>query len=86
MGAVDFAATGTGSTAEEAFKAAVSHAQHMDGHGGYSGTIAEKSYFLDCGEVIVPRREPDRTPRSDSPTRSSRSTAGTTRKRATARA
>lgn len=42
MGAADFRVVGSGPTMEAAFRAARSEAQFMHGHGGYTGTIAEK--------------------------------------------
>lgn len=45
MGAQDFTYTATGKTAQDAFDAATSSARHEEGHGGYTGTIAEKSSF-----------------------------------------
>lgn len=46
MGASTFITTAKGKTAQEAFRAAREEALHEDGHGGYSGTIAEKSCFV----------------------------------------
>ena len=51
MGACDFETVGYGKTASEAFRNAVEDAQYQHGHGGYSGTIAEKHSFK---EVSVP--------------------------------
>jgi len=45
MGANQFAVRGEAWTAEEAFRQAVEEAQYEHGHGGYSGTIAEKDSF-----------------------------------------
>ena len=45
MGATEFFTTSSGKTAQEAFRSAVEEAQYEYGHGGYTGTIAEKS---DC--------------------------------------
>lgn len=45
MGASEFFTKAMGKTAKEAFKNAVSEAFHMSGHGGYTGTIAEKESF-----------------------------------------
>lgn len=45
MGAREFMVRGKGKTAEEAFSAAVDRARYMHGHGGYTGTIAEKDEF-----------------------------------------
>jgi hypothetical protein len=49
MGGTTFTTRAKGKSAREAFDAAVSHAQFMHGHGGYSGTIAEKSSFVVIG-------------------------------------
>jgi hypothetical protein len=45
MGADTFGTRAKGKTAEEAFRSAVENAQWEHGHGGYSGTIAEKRSF-----------------------------------------
>lgn len=45
MGAYSFRTKAHGKTAREAFDNAVRHAQHESGHGGYTGTIAEKHSF-----------------------------------------
>jgi len=45
MGAQEFECIGHGNTAQEAFNNAVQDAQYEYGHGGYTGTIAEKSSF-----------------------------------------
>jgi hypothetical protein len=42
MGACDFYCEEIGADAKEAFEKAVKSAQHWNGHGGYTGTIAEK--------------------------------------------
>jgi hypothetical protein len=42
MGACDFYSVSPGKSAQDAFNAAVKRAQYDHGHGGYSGTIAEK--------------------------------------------
>ncbi len=52
MGAQVFSTTAKGKTAKEAFQAAREHAQWESGHGGYSGTIAEKHEF-----VLIPLPE-----------------------------
>ena len=46
MGATDFINFGVGSDAKEAFSTLVSSAKYENGHGGYTGTIAEKSSFV----------------------------------------
>lgn len=45
MGACDFGVRAKGKTAKEAFNNAVEEAQYESGHGGYTGTIAEKHAF-----------------------------------------
>lgn len=45
MGATNFHTTAFGKDAREAYAAAVQDALHWHGHGGYTGTIAEKSGF-----------------------------------------
>lgn len=45
MGACGFANVGKGRSAEEVFRLLVDDAAHEHGHGGYTGTIAEKSDF-----------------------------------------
>lgn len=46
MGADNFETYAFGKTPGEAFSAAVENAQYEHGHGGYSGTIAEKHDFV----------------------------------------
>jgi hypothetical protein len=46
MGAAQFWTRAQGATAEQAFAAAVQEARYEHGHGGYTGTIAEKSAFV----------------------------------------
>ena len=45
MGADSFIVVATGDNAQQAFDKAVKNAQHENGHGGYTGTIAEKRSF-----------------------------------------
>ncbi len=52
MGACDFQVTVKAKTAQEAFRKAVDDALYECGHGGYSGTIAEKHEFV----LAVPPR------------------------------
>lgn len=54
MGATNFETTATGKTAREAFLNAVNEAHYWHGHGGYTGTIAEKPGFI---EFAVPLAE-----------------------------
>jgi len=51
MAATDFQTTAKGATAAAAFNRAVADARHEYGHGGYTGTIAEKTSFI---EIPVP--------------------------------
>ena len=46
MGACSFSCMAEGSDAKEAFGKAVEDAQYENGHGGYTGTIAEKGSFV----------------------------------------
>ena len=52
MGAESFRQKAEGATAEIAFREAVSEAQHERGHGGYTGTIAEKRSYV---VIAVPK-------------------------------
>lgn len=45
MGATDFSTKASGTTARKAFKQARDDAAFQHGHGGYTGTIAEKHDF-----------------------------------------
>jgi len=45
MGASQFFTTAKGHTADEAFRSAQAEARHEHGHGGYTGTVAEKRAF-----------------------------------------
>lgn len=51
MGACDFRCRESGASAKQAFAKAVTRARYDHGHAGYSGTIAEKSSFV---EIPVP--------------------------------
>ena len=46
MGAYSFSCTGSGQTAKAAFDSACQDARYNYGHGGYTGTIAEKDSFV----------------------------------------
>lgn len=50
MGADNFSVVSAGASADAAFRRAVEHAQWEHGHGGYSGTIAEKRSFTVIGD------------------------------------
>jgi hypothetical protein len=50
MGAQEFAVTGKGRSAEEAFRAVVDEAIHERGHDAYSGTVGTKRDFRIVGE------------------------------------
>jgi len=58
MGATTFSTYGLGRTPEEAFRQAVERAQWEYGHGGYTGTIAEKSHYVLF--IMPPRLTVDR--------------------------
>ena len=57
MGACDFIAVSNGKTVRDAFASATSQAQWEHGHGGYTGTIAEKGSFIEFAIPIekIPR-------------------------------
>ena len=61
MGADTFFHVGKGKTVKEAFSNAVEEARYDHGHGGYTGTIAEKSSYV---EIQIPidfqKDEPNR--------------------------
>ena len=57
MGATIFQNIETGKTAQEAFDKAVEEAHWMHGHGGYSGTIAEKHGFTEFPRPKGMKRE-----------------------------
>ena len=61
MGATTFQTKATGKDANEAFHNAVEEAYYWNGHGGYSGTIAEKSgYDLWAIPIhLLPKVEPN---------------------------
>lgn len=54
MGADTFGVTWRGKTPQLAFEAATADARYTHGHGGYSGTLAEKCEFV---EIPVPAGE-----------------------------
>lgn len=56
MGGCDFTAIGFGKTAEDAFSQAREDAAWERGHGGYTGTIAEKGEFVQFD--LKPRTNP----------------------------
>lgn len=60
MGACEFEDIGFGRTAQEAFADAVRQARYEYGHGGYTGTIAEKSSFVEFTTVKGSRYNTDR--------------------------
>lgn len=55
MGAEQFTTRAKGKTAQEAFATATHEAAWERGHGGYTGTIAEKHSFV---EITVPKGVP----------------------------
>jgi len=48
MGASTFYEYGVGENAREAFDSAVEDSQYENGHGGYSGSLAEKGSYVMC--------------------------------------
>lgn len=54
MGACTFQSTATGKTAKDAFTKAREQALYDHGHGGYTGTIAEKPGFRMVAEGVDP--------------------------------
>ena len=46
MGGTTFSQVGKGKTAREAFHNAVTEARYQNGHGGYTGSLAEKHEFV----------------------------------------
>jgi len=56
MGAADFMIRAKGTSAQDAFKAAVEDARHQHGHGGDTGSIAEKNRFQTVS--VPPGRQP----------------------------
>ncbi|MFG3336873.1 hypothetical protein ACGFZZ_33260 [Streptomyces tendae] len=57
MGAYDFSTYQEGTGVEKAFRAAVEDAQDEHGHGGYTGTIAEKNAFTVITQTPMPLDE-----------------------------
>jgi len=56
MGGTTFMIEASGETASKAFASAVDNARYECGHGGYTGTIAEKDtfVFINCPNDINP--------------------------------
>jgi hypothetical protein len=52
MGASEFFTAASGKTVKEAFRSAIEEAQYESGHGGYTGTIAEKDSFVSCSNEV----------------------------------
>ncbi|MDX3165898.1 hypothetical protein PV516_19110 [Streptomyces scabiei] len=57
MGAEYFSAYQDGTDVEQAFNDAVEHAEYEDGHGGYTGTIAEKDEYKVVTKTPMPLKE-----------------------------
>lgn len=57
MGADTFFTVAKGQTVAAAFTAAQQDARYEHGHGGYSGTIAEKRIFVMIQPAKLPRKE-----------------------------
>ncbi|MEU3704760.1 hypothetical protein AB0E82_21030 [Streptomyces anulatus] len=60
MGAYDFTAYQHGTDVKTAFRAAVEEAQYENGHGGYTGTIAEKDEYTVITTTPVPMDEAEK--------------------------
>lgn len=67
MGACDFGQIGKGKNVKEAFSRAVEDARYENGHGGYSGSLAEKHDFVLIDDTpaqilarLVEQKEADR--------------------------
>ena len=57
MGATTFYELSRANTAEEAFSLAKKDAQYIHGHGGYTGTIAEKSTYSMASKLPLAKAE-----------------------------
>lgn len=57
MGADVFFTAASGASAKEAFKTARDEEAWENGHGGYTGTIAEKNDFVMCSDETFPSRK-----------------------------
>ena len=57
MGAEYFCEVGKGKTVKEAFNRLVEEARYESGHGGYTGTIAEKSDYKSASSKVFENRQ-----------------------------
>ena len=57
MGASSFLTISYGNTVEQAFNDAVQEAKYEYGHGGYTGTIAEKRSYFSCSKTIFDSKQ-----------------------------
>jgi hypothetical protein len=57
MGASEFFTTSSGENVLVAFRSAVEEAEYEYGHGGYTGTIAEKSEYKSASSEVFESRE-----------------------------
>ena len=62
MGATTFTARASGTTVGEAFRYAVEQAYYWHGHGGYTGTIAEKNEYVEYELPPLPAITDDDVP------------------------
>jgi hypothetical protein len=62
MGATGFTTRAAGTTIGEAFRAAVDQAYYWHGHGGYTGTIAEKNECVEYDLPVLPPVTDDDAP------------------------
>lgn len=60
MGANTFVVQAQGTSAKDAFKAAVEEAQYEHGHDAYSGTIGTKRKFVEVSDKALPLEEASR--------------------------
>lgn len=65
MGAETFMNSGSGKTVAEAFRTAVEQAQYDHGHAGYTGSLAEKSDYVEIAipSDFMPTEEPKKRAR-----------------------
>jgi hypothetical protein len=57
MGAATFTNYQSGTSVEDCFKDAVANALHWHGHGGYTGTIAEKDSYTIISDQGMPYQQ-----------------------------
>jgi hypothetical protein len=67
MGAYTFYTLGTGPTLAEAFRVAVADAAYEHGHGGYTGTLAEKDEVVEipAETSVTPEKQAEQLVQDD---------------------